>query len=271
MNKQIYYENSSRGTPDFPVELYNVDSLHPAYVMQSHWHKDYEIIYILEGEFDLVLNDREYVLKAGDSIVVSGGILHSGTPKACKYQCLVFPPSVLYGAKKCELVMKSQIDASKILRKDDIIAHLFKIVAEGNPGYEFSVISDIYALFGRIYATRPSRKIINDSRIDKIKNVISYIDKNYADEIKLDNLSELCNMRSAYFCRFFKSMTHETPMEYVINYRIERACSSLMLGVSVIDTAYSCGFNDLSFFIKTFKKRMGITPKQYQINELKKA
>lgn len=271
MNKHIYYENLSRGKPDFPVELYDIDSLHPAYVMQSHWHNDYEIIYILEGEFDLVLNDREYVLSDGDSIVISGGILHSGVPKDCRYQCLFFPPSILYGTKKCELITRSQIDASKILRKDEIISHLFKIVAEERPGYEFSVISDIYALFGRIYATRPSHKIINDLRIDKIKNVISYIDKNYASEIKLDNLAELCNMRPSYFCRFFKNMTHETPMEYVINYRIERACSSLALGVSVIDTAYSCGFNDLSFFIKTFKKRMGITPKQYQISELKKA
>ncbi len=66
-------------------------------------------------------------------------------------------------------------------------------------------------------------------------------------------------------CRFFKEMTNRTPIEYLVFYRIERACEELSYGEkSITEVALDCGFNDLSYFIKTFKKLKGVSPKQYQ-------
>jgi AraC-like DNA-binding protein len=59
-------------------------------------------------------------------------------------------------------------------------------------------------------------------------------------------------------------MTHRTPIDYLNYYRIERACFKLVsTNLSITEVAFECGFNDLSYFIKTFKKYKAITPKQY--------
>ena len=72
------------------------------------------------------------------------------------------------------------------------------------------------------------------------------------------------DMNEKYFCRYFRSMTERTPIDYLNYYRIECACEMLTTkNISVKEAAISCGFNDESYFIKTFHKYKGITPKQF--------
>jgi len=60
-------------------------------------------------------------------------------------------------------------------------------------------------------------------------------------------------------------MTTKTPVEYLNSYRIEKASRKLLnTDMSVTSVAFSCGFNDLSYFIKTFKAIKGITPAKYR-------
>jgi AraC-like DNA-binding protein len=60
-------------------------------------------------------------------------------------------------------------------------------------------------------------------------------------------------------------MTQKSPMAYLNNYRIERAAGKLMsTDLTVTDIAYGCGFNDLSYFIKTFKLIKGISPNKFR-------
>ena len=55
-----------------------------------------------------------------------------------------------------------------------------------------------------------------------------------------------------------------TPVDYLNYYRIERACHILTTTeLPVTEVAYRCGFNDSSYFVKTFRKYMGITPRAY--------
>ena len=64
---------------------------------------------------------------------------------------------------------------------------------------------------------------------------------------------------------FFKKMTNRTPIDYLNVYRIEMASKKIInTDLSITDIAFSCGFNDLSYFIKTFKKITGITPRKYK-------
>ena len=78
-------------------------------------------------------------------------------------------------------------------------------------------------------------------------------------------MAEAAEMSPKYFCYFFKEMTAKTPVEYLNGYRIEKATKMLLnTNDSVTDVAYSCGFNDLSYFIKTFKQIKGITPAKFR-------
>ena len=72
-------------------------------------------------------------------------------------------------------------------------------------------------------------------------------------------------MSPKYLGSFFKNMTGKTPIEYLNEYRIEKASHMLKYtDMQVTDIAYSCGFSDLSYFIKTFKNIKGITPGKFR-------
>ena len=103
-----------------------------------------------------------------------------------------------------------------------------------------------------------------DRRLSPIKNVLSHISENYTDTISLNELAKIAGMNPKYFCRYFRSMTGRTPIDYLNYYRIECACEMLSTkDISIKETTISCGFNDESYFIKTFQKYKGITPKQF--------
>ena len=104
-----------------------------------------------------------------------------------------------------------------------------------------------------------------DKKILKLKRALLYIRKSYSAQITLLDMAKEAEMSPKYFCTFFKEMTGKSPVEYLKIYRIEKASRKLLnTDEHVTDIAYSCGFNDLSYFIKTFKEIKNITPAQYR-------
>ena len=74
----------------------------------------------------------------------------------------------------------------------------------------------------RIISQKDSRKI------EHLKKALEVIENHYADCITLEDLSQAAGMNSKYFCRYFKDMTHRTPVDYLNYYRIEQACFKLV-------------------------------------------
>lgn len=126
-------------------------------------------------------------------------------------------------------------------------------------GYELTVIGQFYHFFGLVFSNHyyleGVRKARRDyKRILQLKQVLEFIEHNYASPLTLKQLSASVSMSPKYFCRFFSEMTHQTPMEYLNHQRIEQACYQLSTtDDSITEIAYRNGFNDLSYFIRTFK------------------
>ena len=272
-------EDRPRGTYEFPFEFHHIDENHPRYIMSYHWHVEYEIIRILSGEFTVTLDEKSFKATKGDVIFVHSGILHSGIPVNCVYQCIVFDMNVFL---KLNSVCADYIQ--KIVHQDilifhhfdkrypdvlDIVNSLFHAMEEKKTGYELSVIGQFYHFFGIVFGNHyyldSQPKARRDyKRILQLKQVVEFIEKNYASPLTLSQLSESVSMSPKYFCRFFSEMTHQTPMDYLNRQRIEQACYELSTtGDSITDIAYRNGFKDLSYFIRTFKKYKGTTPGKY--------
>ena len=273
-------EDRPRGTYEFPFEFHHIDINHPRYVMSYHWHVEYEIIRILSGEFTVTLDEKSFKATKGDVIFIHSGILHSGIPVDCVYQCIVFDMNVFL---KLNSVCADYIQ--KIVHQDILIFHhfdghypdllnvvnsLFHSMEEKKPGYELSVIGQFYHFFGIVFSNHyyldSQPKARRDyKRILQLKQVVEFIEKNYASPLTLGELSDSVSMSPKYFCRFFSEMTHQTPMDYLNRQRIEQACYQLSTtDDSITDIAYRNGFNDLSYFIRTFKKYKGTTPGKYK-------
>lgn len=276
-----YSENKQRGTFDFPFEFYHVDSSHPRYEMAYHWHVEYEIIRILTGTLHVTMDEKEFTATPGDIVFVNSGILHSGIPSDCVYQCIVFDMNAfLKNNPRCSTYIKQIIDHSAFIyhhftpknqQVHQIVWDIFNAMESQKTGYELIVFGELYHFFGVVFSEKlyfsDSPQDRRDYRkIMQLKKVLDYMEANYSSPVTLEQLSASVNMSPKYFCRFFYQMTHKTPIDYLNYQRIEHASYQLATtDASVTEVAYNCGFNDLSYFIKTYKKYKGITPGKSKI------
>lgn len=99
---------------------------------------------------------------------------------------------------------------------------------------------------------------------DILLKLLDWIDEHYAEEITLANVSKYCGYNKNYFCKRFKELTDETFIDFLNTVRISKACNLLSEGKSIQSACFDCGFNNISYFIKTFKKILNITPSAYK-------
>lgn len=262
MQSQSYLENDRRGTPDFPVELYRVNSNHPRYHMQFHWHNDIEFIHVSKGALHLKLNDAQYTLLSGESMIIPSGIVHGGIPENCEYECIVFSRSILYATAGIKQSVKNELIYPVKFTDNPSAEKLFSILINSH-GEHFDFISNLYKVVGEAVKRQSGPKTFSQEKIERIKPALVYIEDNYNSHITTSDLARECLMSNNYFIKYFKEVTSQTPIEFLNKYRIEVACEMLISGHSVTDVAFACGYNDLSYFIHIFKKEMGISPKKY--------
>ncbi len=275
-----YIERKRHGAPDFPIQYYNLDSSHPQYIMVPHWHKEFEIIRVLEGVFPIYLNSTEMRLEKGDILLVPGGSLHGGEPQGCYYECLVFDLSLLRRGRKdvVETYIAPLINAAVMLDRplaDGEVAEtcraLFAAMKEGAPYYEMAVCGLLFRLMSQLYSggyIRPLQRLQHNQQAKTVTGLLDWIEENFADPITLEMLAEVSGLSAKYLCRIFKEYTGKTVIDYINELRIDNAAYEISVkGISITRAAYDSGFNDLSYFCKVFKRYKGVTPRAYKKTE----
>ena len=280
MQNNALLEKKDRGTQEFPIGYYYVDKMHPRYEMMYHWHEEYEIIYIIKGEMNIVIDSKETIAHEGDVFLIKDCSCHGGKPKdGCVYACFVFDLDNFKLGGNCVSKYLRKITEHKITVNEklsakggtisDIMCEAVLLMQQKPVGYELMVYGLMYRFFGIIY----NNVLYSDSgdetgrakSQENIRKVVEYIETHYAERITLESLAKLADMSPKYFCLYFYNFTQHTPIEYLNNYRIESACEQIRSSKKKItDIAYDCGFNDVSYFTKSFKRYTGLTPNAYR-------
>lgn len=126
-------------------------------------------------------------------------------------------------------------------------------------------LSVLYALVQDVVENACSRVNSAEKRLD-IYPAISYLESEYpSPDITVSSLAALCKMSPTTFRRSFKRITGLSPIEYLLTVRTERAKGLLShSGLPISEIAVSCGFKDIEYFCRTFKKRVGFTAGRYR-------
>lgn len=273
-----YEERRKHGTEEFPLEYYSVDERHPRYSMPFHWHNETELLYVLKGEFKLFLDSNEYHLYQGDLCYIPSGAMHGGEGTDCTYECIDFdageflnhPPLVrrYLGILENEHYQIQNLFSQQHPGILKCASRMFLAARNQDEGWEMLVLAGLYDFFGTVIQKDyriPVSKGKNEHRnITQINKTIDYIAGHYKEHISLNDLAGVAALSPQYFCMYFRAVTGKSPMKYLNYYRVERACYLLeQKNSTVTGVALDCGFNDVGYFIRCFKKHKGITPYQY--------
>lgn len=266
-------ESISHKTEGFPMAFYSVDESHPRYLMMHHWHPEAELLILRKGSLLLTLENRKVQLSEGQFILIPSGTVHSGIPEDAHYECVVFDgnvlSSVLQGSTK-----KKAAEALNHPRTDSTppsLSRLTECLAQKEVGYQAEALSFLFSLLTEWIRTPHTdtaahqRTELRKSRLVSFEKAVLFLQEHYREQITLKDLSEAAGLSENYFGEYFKNVTGKTPFQYLNEYRIERAAERLRgSDLSVTDISLECGFNDLSYFIKTFRKAYGISPNRYR-------
>lgn len=235
-----------------------------------HWHERMELLLIHENSIKLLLGEETVVLHAGELAIINPGQLHGGfaeTDGVC-YSTIMFEPSALLnGTRASSLLIQPIIDhrVRFLHRCDDPgIVEIATSLTQTTKSPLFAQ-AKLYELIGLFYKNclNPiTPTVIFD---DRFQSILTYIHQHFCKNFTSNGLSKQFGYDSSYFCRKFKALTGMTLTNYVRLLRLEKAQKLLCTKDTPIhQLAASCGFTDVSYFCRCFKKHFSVSPSEYQ-------
>lgn len=248
-----------------------------------HYHSDYEINLVTDTYGTRTVGDSEEEFNTLDLIMIGPNIPHAWKGEVVEGNHVVtiqfsdkllnFPilGKRLFSSIK-QLLIESQHGISfseqiQLLMKDKILK-LTKMQGFHTVLEFFSILYELSIADRRILVSNQydTKDTVRTSKSRRIAKVCEYIDKNIEEPIRLGDVAQLVSMSESAFSHFFKKKTNCTFIDYVTNLRIARACQLLSeTTYTVAEICYTCGFNNLSNFIRIFKKKKGSTPQEYRM------
>ncbi len=247
-----------------------------------HYHPEYEINLVMNTYGERIVGDSIEVFKDIDLVMIGPNLSHKWCGKVVEGNHVItiqFSESFLYLPilnKRLFAPIKKLLNDSKQgvcfsrdaqLKIKDKIIELTRLQGFQTALTFFSLlydlaISDRYTLVSNKYDTRDT---VLASKSRRIAKVCSYVEAHFTESIVLSDVAELVGMSDSAFSHFFKSKTNTTFIDYVNSLRIAKACQLLSdTNQTVSEICYNSGFNNMSNFIRMFKKKKQYTPNEYR-------
>lgn len=276
-------ENARHGDPFFPFQRYSTSfhSLAPA--LSMHWHPEMEFTKITEGSAVYSIDLQEYDVSAGDFLCIQPGILHAAQihPQGrMTSDTFVFHLNLLGNsyADICTLryltpLADGSLCLPQVLSKDSplypaaeqIFSGLSSAYAEKAFGYELEIKSLLFTLLRSLLSYAEGRRTEQTANhIQRLKLIFDYIQEHYAEEISIEKIAALCCVSPSHFMHFFKEKSGTAFGRYLTQYRLRQSALLLRQNADIAETAYACGFNNLSYFYKRFREYYHMTPREFQ-------
>ncbi|MGM9928380.1 MAG: helix-turn-helix domain-containing protein [Bacillus sp. (in: firmicutes)] len=247
-----------------------------------HWHDEFQFVLVVKGEAIFQINEEKVAVREGEGLFINSGCLHMANDQddsGCVYICLNVSPSFVVSQELYTTFVNPYIQATNIpylllnpqeLWANHILDSIMKIqqlIKQKPPYYEMDISMYLTLIWKNV--------IMNGAQLEweqaemvkshRMKEMLNWIHQHYAEKILLDDIARAGQLSRSECCRYFKRMLKTTPLNYVLDYRIQKSLVLLQQSDSnVTDVAYRVGFNSTSYFIDKFRKSMNMTPLAYK-------
>jgi AraC-like DNA-binding protein len=248
-----------------------------------HYHSDYEINLVLNDCGKRIVGDSIEAFGEIDLVMIGPNLSHA------------WQGEIITGNHVITIQFSDQLLNFPILQKR-LLAPIKQLLLESQRGLTFSLETKLHIKEKIIQLTKmqgfhtvmeflsilydlstaerhilvsnifDTNDTIRTSKSRRIAKACAYIEENLENSIKLSDVAALVNMSESAFSHFFKKKTNCTFIDYVTNLRIAKACQILSeTSHTVAEICYTCGFNNISNFIRIFKKKKSMTPNEYRL------
>jgi len=254
-----------------------------------HDHDYTELAYILSGKGRYLIEEKEYDVEPGDLIICNPGVKHTHVVTNSKEPTIEFisgftdfqfknmaPNSIELVDGGCIVHMSAEL-------KQEIAMHCYAMIAEKESNligryfmFKTHLMQMLLLVMREISEIeKTSQKGCNFESYNKsyaVNRIINYLNENYENKISLEQIAHNIYLSPVYISKIFKEETGESPINYLIKIRLEKAKDILLNsdGGSIKSIANQVGYDDVYHFSKLFKKYYGVSPLYYKKRAMRK-
>ncbi|WP_416151694.1 AraC family transcriptional regulator [Salipaludibacillus sp. HK11] len=264
------------------------------YSFDYHSHQEYEIYFFHAGSCRYLIHNQIYDLRPGDILLMDGMTLHR--PNVLNQEEYVrsvihFSPKWISGIinelgshylleifqhlQHCLIrsnESKELMELESLIQRMDVLGNHIN-----NKDIKFETELKVLLLQVLIIVHRLSKNKLpeipnkKDTKAEYTESIAVYIQENFEKKVTLDNISKDLNISKSYISHIFKEVTGFTVMEYLMECRLTQVKYSLEMEPKkpLKDIAFDCGFESVAHFSRYFRKKIGMTAKEYRRLRLK--
>jgi AraC-like DNA-binding protein len=282
------------GSNGFPVSVWkeglnNTDQNRPNYTETEHSHNFWEIVLINAGQGMHCLEGDSFPVSTGDVFLLQGYQKHYFHDlNELELVNVLYDPELL-GLPEKELRKLPGYCAMFLLEPQHrrhhrfssrlhlqplgqgkamhIITKIDKASSEKDTGWEVTALTALQELIIYLSKSYISSDSPDATSLLRVADVIALLEKEYMNPWNLNDLVQTANMSKGNLIRVFRNATGQTPIEYLIDIRIQHATDLLCkTNLPVAEIAYQVGFSDSNYFSRHFSDKLKTTPSKYRLN-----
>ncbi len=247
-----------------------------------HFHDSYEIVFIKNGSGKITIEGNEVNYNDGVLVFLGPYIPHFGFSNRTfkdNYEIVIHFGDVFVEQRLklfpefrdlLPLIQKSKQFLIFDAELKEELTLLFKEIINMNPTMQ---LISLFNLLYELSKAVPQKKLIKKdvskryAQNKQVKKIFEFINKNYQHKISTKDIAMHVGLTTNSFCRMFKALTKKSFITYLNEYRINRAMKLLEeTDDNISEIVYKCGYENLSYFSKTFSQLKGCKPIEYRKN-----
>ena len=284
LTDEEFMEIKPHGSSDYPFQYYydNLE-LFDFHCIEWHWHREFEFLYVESGQIICGIGEKQIILSEGDAIFINSKILHrfyaSSGGVIPNFVCMpefIAPENSLVYKKYILPIISSNMSFQCFQIAEPWQARIIQIMIkimktqENEKIRELSTLALLQNLWLIFYenvklSDKEKMQTVDEAAQKRVQLMMQYIHENYKHGLSLNEIASHIGVSKSTALHLFQRFLHTTPVNYLIEYRLQAASRLLKNTNKKVKTiAYESGFHNVDYFCRLFKNRYHVTPSEYR-------
>lgn len=283
-------EQKTHGDLKFPFNIYPCSIPLDFAAVPLHWHNDMELICVKKGQGEISVDLVSHQASEGDIFLVPPGHLHAirqAEGHSMEYENIIFQLSLLMSSPTdfcsqqffAPLLQGRSTLPARISTEHPLHAPLAACLAEidhyssqGDALSTLAIKSRLFELFRLLFSWQkqepnPPFASLRPKSLDLVKTIMKYVENHYGERLTIETMASVSGFSQSHFMKFFKNTMGVSFIEYLNDYRLTMAARLLLASSdTIVAISAECGFENLSYFNRMFRRKYGVTPSEYRKN-----